>query len=89
MGKTFTYSYPTRICYSEQIDEFCEDMDSFDYEVSDEKIKHALAVMMFESEFEKYSVLEDKEIKKFTRDELQQSAPETNDGYWQVPRLVK
>ena len=64
MGKTFTYSYPTRICYSEQIDEFCEDMDSFDYEVSDEEIRHALAVMMYESEFEKSSILEDKEIKK-------------------------
>lgn len=34
-------------------------------------------------------VREDKEIKYFTRDELQQSAPETTDGYWQVPRLVE
>ena len=34
-------------------------------------------------------VREDKEIKKFTRDQLQQSAPEANDGYWQVPRLVE
>ena len=34
-------------------------------------------------------VREDKEIKNFTRDQLQQSAPETNDGYWQVPRLVE
>ena len=25
----------------------------------------------------------------FTRDELQQNAPETMDGYWQVPRLVE
>ncbi len=34
-------------------------------------------------------VREDKEIKNFTRDELQKSAPETTDGYWQVPRLVE
>ena len=34
-------------------------------------------------------VREDKEIKNFTRDQLQQSAPETTDGYWQVPRLVE
>ena len=34
-------------------------------------------------------VREDKEIKKFTRDQLQQSAPEATDGYWQVPRLVE
>lgn len=34
-------------------------------------------------------VREDKEIKLFTRDELQKGAPETTDGYWQVPRLVE
>ena len=34
-------------------------------------------------------VREDKEIKNFTRDQLQQSAPEATDGYWQVPRLVE
>ena len=34
-------------------------------------------------------VREDKVIKNFTRDELQKSAPETTDGYWQVPRLVE
>ena len=28
-------------------------------------------------------------IKNFTRDELQESAPEKQDGYWQVPRLVE
>ncbi len=27
--------------------------------------------------------------KLFTRDELQKGAPETTDGYWQVPRLVE
>lgn len=34
-------------------------------------------------------VREDREIKLFTRDELQESAPETYDGYWQVPRLIE
>ncbi len=32
---------------------------------------------------------EDVEIKNFTRDQLQEGAPETFDGYWQVPRLVE
>ena len=34
-------------------------------------------------------VREDISVKVFTRDELQQDAPETMDGYWQVPRLVE
>ena len=34
-------------------------------------------------------VREDIEKKLFTRDQLQQGAPETEDGYWQVPRLVE
>ena len=34
-------------------------------------------------------VRDDVEIKKFTREELQAGAPETMDGYWQVPRLVE
>ena len=34
-------------------------------------------------------VREDVEKKLFTRDQLQQGAPETEDGYWQVPRLVE
>lgn len=33
-------------------------------------------------------VRDDIEKKLFTRDELQKGAPETTDGYWQVPRLV-
>ena len=37
-----------------------------------------------------YNILrEDKEIKLFTRDELQKAAPEATDGYWQVPRTVE
>ena len=34
-------------------------------------------------------VREDVVIKKLTREELQAGAPETMDGYWQVPRLVE
>jgi len=33
-------------------------------------------------------VRDDVEKKLFTRDELQAAAPETYEGYWQVPRLV-
>ncbi|MBR2716540.1 MAG: Asp-tRNA(Asn)/Glu-tRNA(Gln) amidotransferase subunit GatC [Oscillospiraceae bacterium] len=32
---------------------------------------------------------EDVEKKEFTRDQLQEGAPEKMDGYWQVPRLVE
>ena len=46
-----------------------------------ERMVHVMPIMTV--------VREDKEIKNFTRDELQKSAPETNDGYWQVPRLVE
>lgn len=46
-----------------------------------ERMVHVMPIMTV--------VREDKEIKNFTRDQLQQSAPETTDGYWQVPRLVE
>ena len=32
---------------------------------------------------------EDVAKKLFSRDDLQKNAPEANDGYWQVPRLVE
>jgi len=32
---------------------------------------------------------EDVAVKNFDRDDLQKGAPETMDGYWQVPRLVE
>ncbi len=36
------------------------------------------------------TVVRDDVVKKlFTREELQKGAPETSDGYWQVPRLVE
>ena len=34
-------------------------------------------------------VREDKVVKNFTREQLQAGAPETMDGYWQVPRVVE
>ncbi|MBE6949098.1 MAG: Asp-tRNA(Asn)/Glu-tRNA(Gln) amidotransferase subunit GatC [Ruminococcaceae bacterium] len=34
-------------------------------------------------------VRDDVAVQPFTRDQLQKDAPETMDGYWQVPRLVE
>jgi len=34
-------------------------------------------------------VRDDIAIKTYTREQLQEHAPETMDGYWQVPRLVE
>ncbi len=34
-------------------------------------------------------VREDKAVKKYSREDLQKGAPETTEGYWQVPRLVE
>ena len=45
-----------------------------------ERMVHVMPIMTV--------VREDVQKKMFTRDELQQGAPETMDGYWQVPRLV-
>ena len=45
-----------------------------------ERMVHVMPIMTV--------VREDVERKLFTRDELQKGAPETSDGYWQVPRLV-
>ena len=55
-------------------------LDAIDTE-STERMVHVMPV---------YTVVRDDEEKKlFTRDELQASAPETYEGYWQVPRLVE
>jgi aspartyl/glutamyl-tRNA(Asn/Gln) amidotransferase C subunit len=55
-------------------------LDSIDTE-NVERMVHVMPIMTV--------VREDKEIKSFTRDELQKGAPETMDGYWQVPRVVE
>ena len=57
----------------------------------------ARVLAFFEKEDESFATLAaihtvvraDVEKKLFTRDELQASAPETYEGYWQVPRLVE
>lgn len=46
-----------------------------------ERMVHVMPVMTV--------VREDKVNKIFTREELQKGAPQTTDGYWQVPRLVE
>jgi len=55
-------------------------LDAIDTE-NVERMVHVMPIMTV--------VREDKEIKNFTRDELQKGAPETMDGYWQVPRVVE
>lgn len=52
--------------------------------IDTENVERMVHVMPLET-----VVREDREIKLFTRDELQKSAPESYDGYWQVPRLVE
>ena len=46
-----------------------------------ERMVHVMPIMTV--------VREDVVVKKFSREELQAGAPETMDGYWQVPRLVE
>lgn len=46
-----------------------------------ERMVHVMPVMTV--------VREDVEKKLFTREELQRGAPEADDGYWQVPRLLE
>ena len=46
-----------------------------------ERMVHVMPIMTV--------VREDVVIKNFSREELQAGAPETMDGYWQVPRLVE
>ncbi len=53
------------------------------YTVDTEQVERMVHVMPLTT-----VVREDVEIKKFERDDLQKGAPETTDGYWQVPRTV-
>ena len=46
-----------------------------------ERMVHVMPIMTV--------VREDVTAKNFTREELQKGAPQTTDGYWQVPRLVE
>lgn len=55
-------------------------LDAIDTE-SVERMVHVMPIMTV--------IREDKAVKSFTREELQKGAPETMDGYWQVPRVVE
>ena len=55
-------------------------LDAIDTE-NVERMVHVMPIMTV--------VREDKVVKKFTREQLQAGAPETMDGYWQVPRVVE
>ena len=57
-----------------------EQLNSIDTEKT-ERMVHVLPIQTV--------VRKDVEKKLFTRDELQKGAPETMDGYWQVPRVVE
>ncbi len=52
--------------------------------IDTENVERMVHVMPIET-----VVREDKVVKSFTREQLQAGAPETTDGYWQVPRLVE
>ena len=65
--------------YSEQEKER-EVLDTVDTSAT-ERMVHVMPI---------YTVVrEDVVIKNFEREDLQKGAPETMDGYWQVPRLVE
>ncbi len=57
-----------------------EKLDAIDTEKV-ERMVHVLPVPA--------ALREDVAEKNFARDDLQKGAPETMDGYWQVPRLVE
>ena len=74
----------------EQKDSFLKFMDERDADIKAldtvdtenvERMVHVMPIMTV--------VREDVVIKNFSREELQAGAPETMDGYWQVPRLVE
>ena len=52
------------------------------FDTSDvERMVHVMPIMTV--------VREDEVVKKFDREALQQGAPETDEGYWCVPRVVE
>ena len=61
-------------------DEKMTELTAIDTE-NTERMVHVMPIMTV--------VREDVAKKLFTRDELQKGAPETMDGYWQVPRVVE
>lgn len=68
------------VAFFEAQDAEFKKLDSIDTE-NVERMVHVMPILTV--------VREDVMVKNFTRDELQAGAPETMDGYWQVPRLVE
>ena len=65
-------------------DKRSEDFSVIDhfFDTSDvERMVHVMPIMTV--------IREDEVIKKFDREALQQGAPETDEGYWCVPRVVE
>lgn len=65
-------------------DKRMEDFSVIDriFDTSDvERMVHVMPIMTV--------VREDEVVKKFDREALQQGAPETDEGYWCVPRVVE
>ena len=52
--------------------------------IDTEKVEQMVHVMPIAA-----ALREDESSQPFSRDDLQKGAPETTDGYWQVPRLVE
>ena len=68
------------ISFFDKREEDLKKLDSIDTS-SVERMVHVMPIMTV--------VREDKVVKSFTREQLQAGAPETMDGYWQVPRVVE
>ena len=68
------------LAFFAQQDEKMAELVAIDTE-NTERMVHVMPIMTV--------VREDVAKKLFTRDELQKGAPETMDGYWQVPRVVE
>ena len=74
-----------------------EEKDAFLAFYSEQEVKRALLDTVDTASVERmvhvmpvYTVVrDDVVIKNFSREDLQKGAPETTDGYWQVPRLVE
>lgn len=70
----------TVLAFFEKIEGDMEKLNAIDTE-NVERMVHVLPINTV--------VREDVAKKLFTRDDLQKGAPETMDGFWQVPRVVE
>ncbi len=68
------------LAFTHRQDKELSTLDAIDTE-GFERMVHVMPIMTV--------VREDEAKKLFERDDLQKGAPETMDGYWQVPRLVE